>query len=76
MMMMMIYVLNRLISLVGRVFFNGPGDRFNPRSSHTKDFKKMGFDTSMLNIQHYKVRIKVKVVQSRDKSGALPYPTV
>ena len=28
-----------VISLVGRVFVNGPGDGFNPRSRHTKDFK-------------------------------------
>ena len=27
------------ISLVGRVFANGLGDEFNPRTSHTKDSK-------------------------------------
>ena len=31
--------------------------RFNPRSSHTKNLK-MQLDTSLLNTQHYKVRIK------------------
>ena len=36
---------------------------FNPRSSHTKDLKgkkkkKMVLDTSLLNIQYYKVHIK------------------
>ena len=44
---------------------------FNPRSSHTKD-SKMVLDTSLLNTQHYKVMIKGKVEQSREKSSALP----
>ena len=45
---------------------------FNPRSSHTKDLKKIVLDPSLLNTQHYKVRIKCKVEQSRDRSGTLP----
>ena len=48
---------------------------FNPRSSHTKDFK-MVLDTSFLNTQQYKVRIKGKVEQSREKSSPLPYTSV
>ena len=32
---------------------------FHPRLSHTKD-SKMVLDTSLLNTQHYKVRIKSK----------------
>ena len=48
---------------------------FNPRSSHTKD-SKMLFDTALLNIHHYKVRIKGKVEQSREWSSALPYTLV
>ena len=32
----------------------------------------MVLDTSLLNIQHYKVRIKGKVKQSRERSSALP----
>ena len=32
----------------------------------------MVLDASLLNIQHYKVRIKGKVEQSREKSSALP----
>ena len=46
---------------------------FNPRSSHTKDFFKMVLDTSLLNTQLYKVRIKGKEGQSRERSNALPY---
>ena len=40
--------------------------------SHQKLFK-MVLDASLLNTQHYKVRIKGKVEQSRDRSNALPY---
>ena len=48
--------------------------RFNPRLSHTQVSKN---DTwCRLNIQHYKVRIKSKVEQSREWSRALPYTSV
>ena len=36
----------------------------------------MVFDAALLNTKHYKVCIKGKVEQSRDKSGALPYTSV
>ena len=39
---------------------------FNPRSGRTKDLK-MVLDAALLNIQHYKARIKGKVDQSREK---------
>ena len=48
---------------------------FNPRSSHTKD-SKMVLDASLLNTLHYKVQIKGKVVQTRERSSALPYTLV
>ena len=35
--------------------------------------QKMVLDASLLNTQHYKVWIKDKAEQSRDKSSALPY---
>ena len=38
--------------------------------------KKMVLDTSLLNIQQYKVRIKDKVEQFRQRSGALSYTSV
>ena len=44
---------------------------FNPWSHHTKDLK-MVLDASLLNTQHYKVWIKSKVEQSREKNSALP----
>ena len=43
------------------------------RSGHTKDFKN---GTSLLNAQHYKVPIKGKVEQYREKSSALLYTEV
>ena len=36
----------------------------------------MLLDTSLLNSQHYKVRIKGKVEQSKEKSSALPNTSV
>ena len=36
----------------------------------------MVLDTSLLNIQYYKVRIKGKLEQSRERSSALPYTSV
>ena len=45
------------------------------RSRHAKDFKIV-LDTSLFNTQPYKVRIKGKVEQSRERSGALPYTSV
>ena len=36
----------------------------------------MVLDTSLLNSQHYKVRIKGKVEQSRERSSALLYTLV
>ena len=36
----------------------------------------MVLDTSLLNTQQYKVRIKGKVEQSREKSSAFPYISV
>ena len=48
---------------------------FNRKSSHTKD-SKMVLDVSLLNTQHYKVWIKDKVEQFRERSSALPYTLV
>ena len=54
-----------------RVFANGPGDLASiPVIPKTL---KMVLDATLLNTQHYKVRIKGKVEQSRERSSALPY---
>ena len=36
--------------------------------------KKMVLDASLLNTQHYKIRNKGKVEQSRERSSVLPTP--
>ena len=59
-----------MICLSVRQWPGRPG--FNPRSSHTKDSKN-GTWCPLLNTQHYKVRIKGKVEQSRE--GVAPSPT-
>ena len=64
------------IGIMVRVFASGPGDlgsitgRVIPK---TKKKKKMVLETTMFNTQHFKVRIKGKVEQSRERSSALPY---
>ena len=56
------------------MFANGPADlgsgRVIPKTL------KIVLDTSLFNTQQYKVCIKSKVEQSREKSSALPYTLV
>ena len=66
----------RHIGLVGRVFTNGPGDLSSIPGRVIPKTLKMVLDTSLLNTQQYKVRIKGKVGQSREKSSALSYNLV
>ena len=63
--------------LIGLVFANGPGDLGSiPGCVIPKTFKMVLLDTSLLNTQQYKVHIKSKVEQFREKSSALPYTLV
>ena len=55
-----------------RVFANGPGDLDSIPGRVTPKTLKMVLDASLLNTQHYKVRIKGKVEKSRERSSALP----
>ena len=73
-----IYVANiyQLIGQVGRVFANGLGDLGSIQGRVIPKTLKMVLDTSLLNTQQYKVRIKAKVKQSRERSSALPYTSV
>ena len=67
------------ISSVGpavRVFANGPGDLGSIPGRVIPKTLKMELDTTLLNTQHYKVRFKGKVEQSREWSSALPYTLV
>ena len=59
------------IYIVGRVFGKGPGDLGSISGRVVPKTFKMVLDTSLLNIQQYKVRIKGKVERSRKGSTAL-----
>ena len=65
-----------LIGLVGRVFSNGPGDLGSIPGRVIPKTLKMVLDTSLLNPQHYKVRIKGKVWQTKERSSAVLYTSV
>ena len=67
-------IMNTLISLVGRVFANGPGDLGSIPVRVIPKTLKMVLDTSLLNTQQYEVRITGKVEQSREKSIAPSTP--
>ena len=55
-----------------RVFTNGLGDLGLTSGQVISKTQKMVLDATLLSTQHYKVRIKVKVEQSRERSSALP----
>ena len=59
-----------------RVFANGSGDLDSIPGRVIPKTQKMILDASLLNTQHYKVRIKGKVEKSRERSSALPYTSV
>ena len=68
-----IFIPNRLIGPVGRVFVNGPGDLGSIPGRVLPKTLKMVLDTSLLNIQQYKVRIEGK--WSNPRKGIAPSPT-
>ena len=70
------YLKYQLIGLVSRVFASGPGDLGSILGCVIPKTLKMVLDTSLLNTQQYKVRIKGKVEQSRERSSAVPYTSV
>ena len=65
-----------LIGLVGRVFANGPGNRGSIPGRVRPKTLKMILDNTLLITQPYKVRIKGKVEQSRERSSTLSYTSV
>ena len=64
------------IGLMSRVFTNGPGDWDSIPGRVIPKTQKMVLDAALLNTQHYKVRIKGKVEQSKEYSSVLPYTSV
>ena len=55
---------------------NGPGELGSIPGRVTPKTQKMILDASLLNTQHYMVRIKGKLQQSMERSSALPYTLV
>ena len=62
--------------LLEGIFANGPGDLCSIPGRIIPKILKMVLDTSLLNTQQYKIRIKGKVKQFRERSSALPYVSV
>ncbi len=56
-----------------RVFANCPGDLGSIPGRVIPKTQKMVLDATLLNTQHYKIKIKCKVEQFRERSSALPY---
>ena len=59
-----------------RVCTNGQGDLGSIPGQVIPKTKIMVLDAALVNTQHYKVRIKDKVEQSRERSSDLPYTLV
>ena len=59
-----------------RVFTSGPGDLGSVPGRIIPKIQKIVLDASLLNTQYYKVRIKGKVGQSRERSSAFSYTLV
>ena len=64
---------NRLISVVSRVFTNGPGDLGSIPGLVMPKTLKMVLDTSLFNTQQYKVLSRVK--WNNQRKGVAPSPT-
>ena len=67
-----IYVFYQAIGLLSRVFANGLEDRGSIPGRVIPKSQKMVLDATLLNTQYYKLRIKGKVEQSKERSSTLP----
>ena len=61
---------------MSKVLTNGPGDRGSIPGRVIPKTQKMILDAALLSTQNYKVRIKGKAEQSRERSCALTYTSV
>ena len=59
-----------------RTVANDLGDMGSIPGQVIPKIKKMVLDATLLNTQHYKMRIKGKMEQFRERSSALPYTLV
>ena len=64
------------ISIMVRVFANSPGDLVSIPGRVISKTQNMVLNATLLNTQHYTVRIKGKVEQFRVRSSALPHTLV
>ena len=64
------------IGLMSRVFANGPRDWGSILHQVIPKTQKVVLDAALLSTQHYKIRIKGKVEQSRERSSAHSYASV
>ena len=64
------------IGMMVIVFANGPGDLRSIPGRVIPKTQKLILDISLLNTQHYKVRIKRKVDEFKERSSALSYTLV
>ena len=64
------------IGMMVRVFANGPGDQGSIPGRVITKAQKMVLDASLFNTQQFKVRVKRKVKQSRERGRALSYTLV
>ena len=69
-------VLLLAIGQMSRVFANGLGDQGSIPVWVIPKTQKIVLDAALLSTQHYKVRIKGKVEQSREWSSTLLYISV
>ena len=58
---------------MSRVFTNSLRDQGSIPGQVIPKTQKIVLDAALLSTQHYKVRIKGKVEQSKEKDSALPY---
>ena len=65
-----------IIGLVCRVFANGLGDWCSVLGWVIPKTQKVALDAALLKTMHYKVRIKGKMEQPKERTGALPYTLV
>ena len=61
---------------MSRVFMSGPRDWVSIPGRVIPKTQKMVLDTTLVNTQHYKVGIKVKVERYKELTSALPYTSV
>ena len=64
------------IGLVVECSPNGLGDHSSISGRVMPKTQKVGLDISFLNTQHYKLRFKGKVEQSRERSKTFSYTSV